>query len=228
MLMRYNRGVGGLLAQLLFFICPAIALSQPVILRGDTLPATALENTWFHNQSDEHAYHYKLGKWQEAYFGRLVKEIKPCNALVLILRKEKNDFSLVRADGERLHNGSGSYAIHEGIFYADLGYPVIFDARPEATRKETFELIISSQSRCRELHTDTIDGKLYYCLPKFALAFEDPLECKDIHAWGLLGTNGDWLIEPIYDGPFNFEGGIAVVSYYGQRRKINLKGEFVP
>jgi hypothetical protein len=40
-------------------------------------------------------------------------------------------------------------------------------------------------------------------------------------------SNGQWLIEPKFDQPFRFQNGFAEVIYYGQRRKINEKGEFV-
>ena len=49
----------------------------------------------------------------------------------------------------------------------------------------------------------------------------------EIRSWGIIGQSGTWLIEPKYDAPFHFENGIAEVLYYGQRRKINEKGEFV-
>jgi hypothetical protein len=43
----------------------------------------------------------------------------------------------------------------------------------------------------------------------------------------IIGNRGYWLIEPKFDAPFHFENGIAEVLYYGQKRKINEKGEFV-
>ena len=223
----FNGRVRALLLVWLIVICPAIALGQPVILRGDKLPATALENTWFHNQSDQHIYQYKQGKWQDAFLGRKAKIIKPCNALVLILQEGTDVFSLYMADGERLCEGSGSYAAHTGIFYADLGYPMIVDARPQATRKKPSELLISSESHCAGIRTDTIQGKLYYCVPRWVPGINRTIQCQDIHGWGMLGTDAEWLIEPIYDGPFNFEGDNAIVSYYGQRFKINEKGKRV-
>ncbi len=43
----------------------------------------------------------------------------------------------------------------------------------------------------------------------------------------MLNTNWKRLKEPIYDAPFLFQNGIAEVIYYGQKRKINEKGEVV-
>jgi hypothetical protein len=52
-------------------------------------------------------------------------------------------------------------------------------------------------------------------------------DCRQLVNWGILGGNGQWLIEPKYDARFHFQNGIAEVLYYGQKRKINEKGEFV-
>lgn len=77
---------------------------------------------------------------------------------------------------------------------------------------------------------DSIQGMRAVCLP-------EPIDKKgqhhsffswqDCRNWGMIGLNGKWLIEPKFDEPFHFENGIADVRYYGQKRKINEKGEFV-
>jgi hypothetical protein len=43
----------------------------------------------------------------------------------------------------------------------------------------------------------------------------------------LLETNPKYIVYSKYDGPFHFQNGIAEVKYYGQKRKINEKGELV-
>ena len=73
------------------------------------------------------------------------------------------------------------------------------------------------------LSQDTLNGRLGFCSTA-ALLF---MLSEDTHGWGILGTNGRWLIEPIFDAPFHFQNGIAEILYYGQKRKINEKGEFV-
>jgi hypothetical protein len=51
--------------------------------------------------------------------------------------------------------------------------------------------------------------------------------CRSLKTWGMLGQDGHWKIEPKFDAPFHFQNGTAEVIYYGQRRKINEKGDFV-
>jgi hypothetical protein len=43
----------------------------------------------------------------------------------------------------------------------------------------------------------------------------------------IIDNHGQWLIEPKFDSPFHFQSGLAEVIHYGQKRKINEKGEFI-
>jgi hypothetical protein len=72
---------------------------------------------------------------------------------------------------------------------------------------------------------DTVQGVAAFCISSLKQKYI--YEEMAIHGWGMLGTNGQWLIEPKFDAPFHFKNGIAEVLYYGQKRKINEKGEFV-
>lgn len=43
--------------------------------------------------------------------------------------------------------------------------------------------------------------------------------------WGVYGGNFRWLIPPIYDEPIRFVNGVAEVTTYGKRQRINEKGQ---
>ncbi len=73
---------------------------------------------------------------------------------------------------------------------------------------------------------ETVQGIPAFCLPDFQAA-HDSVDCDSLHAYGMFGYNGHWLIVPQYDGAFHFDNGIAEVNHLGQRRKINERGEFV-
>jgi hypothetical protein len=73
---------------------------------------------------------------------------------------------------------------------------------------------------------ETVQGISAYCLPDFQNA-SSTISCDSLHAYGMFGFNGHWLIPPQYDTPFTFVNGVAEVSQNGNRRKINEKGEFV-
>jgi hypothetical protein len=72
---------------------------------------------------------------------------------------------------------------------------------------------------------DTVLGIKAYSLPPNISIMN--YQENQLRNWGMLGVNGHWLIEPKFDQPFRFQNGFAEVIYYGQRRKINEKGEFV-
>ncbi|MBK9453250.1 MAG: hypothetical protein IPN95_28430 [Bacteroidetes bacterium] len=42
----------------------------------------------------------------------------------------------------------------------------------------------------------------------------------------IIDNHDHWLIPPNYDASFKFKDGTADVIYYGQKRRINEKGEF--
>jgi hypothetical protein len=72
----------------------------------------------------------------------------------------------------------------------------------------------------------TVQGIQAFCLPDFQAA-NDTVDCDSLHAYGMFGYNGHWLIAPTYDRAFHFDACIAEVIYDGQKRKINERGEFV-
>jgi hypothetical protein len=73
---------------------------------------------------------------------------------------------------------------------------------------------------------ETVQSMPAYCLPDF-LAANDSVECDSLHAYGMFGLHGHWLIAPQYERPFHFENGIAEVLLQGQRRKINDHGDLI-
>jgi hypothetical protein len=78
---------------------------------------------------------------------------------------------------------------------------------------------------------ETLEGKQGYCVSAYYGATYMAIHLvadTNLRTWGILDRDtGQWLIEPKFDGPFIFQNGFAEVIYYGQKRKINEKGEFV-
>lgn len=72
---------------------------------------------------------------------------------------------------------------------------------------------------------DTITGMRAFCVPLREATGQKMLDCSEIRDWGMIGSNGQWLIPPVYDGPFRFQNGFAEVIYYGRHVKINERGE---
>jgi hypothetical protein len=88
--------------------------------------------------------------------------------------------------------------------------------------------VVGTFTRCGagENWTGTVEGIEGVCVPGQIISGLG-LTCGDLRNWGIMGENGQWLIEPKFDAPFYFQDGIADVVYYGQKRKINEKGEFM-
>ena len=88
---------------------------------------------------------------------------------------------------------------------------------------------IAKCKTCAAYNLPRLRGKDVLCVPQYV----DGILKGGVHQnearknWGMLSTDGEWLIEPIYDAPFVFQDGIAEVIYYGEKRKINEQGEFV-
>ena len=73
---------------------------------------------------------------------------------------------------------------------------------------------------------DKEGNETFDVLPQYNPALSN-IRFSNWHNWGMVNSEGAWVIPPIYDGPFYFEDGLAVVTYYGEKRVINLKGEVV-
>jgi hypothetical protein len=71
-----------------------------------------------------------------------------------------------------------------------------------------------------------VQGRRAYCLPLMPHTIHNHI-MYDLNTWGMIGVDGKWLIPPMFDEPFEFVNGTAEVLYYGQRRKINERGEFL-
>lgn len=73
---------------------------------------------------------------------------------------------------------------------------------------------------------DTVLGQSALCVARKPLEMQTTL-CGTLHSWGMIDRNGNWLIAPQYDRPFRFVNGAALVERYGQKFKIDEKGERV-
>ena len=86
---------------------------------------------------------------------------------------------------------------------------------------------LHTTGKCLCLTAVEIDGKSFFVLPKYypkVPKVDSIVQCN----WGMIDTDGNWVIEPVYDDYFTFKEGVAVVKRYGKSFKINVKGETVP
>lgn len=217
----------------LFFLGIAILFSnvvagQLIVHEGKSLPKKCREGDWYNNpQKPGEVWTYTQSRWVKLiagdgrppfeYQGLIWIPIKEHHALAttsgqLIIE----DASLVTNNGLvflGIASGDHFFAINgkgDTLSYFKFTYPTHHHSSwhdPGWTRVR--------------LGNDHFD-----VLPQFVPSTEDFLMIR-LRNWGMLGADGTWVIEPKFDAPFYFENGIAEVLYYGQKRKINEKGEFV-
>ncbi len=199
---------------------------QATVSYGDHFPPNADSLSWFLDTLEGTAWHFEDGKWANRVLPGTTK-IDACLGVVFISNKKSPRASL------QFEEGTGKQLNWV------RGYRCVDDVRLQWEDFEKYIFIAVSQDgdtltylnlRCKDFWPDTIPQILStgvgFSAPRWQESY--PLRsCDGLHTWGFLGSNGQWLIEPKFDGRFRFENGVADVVYYGQKRKINEKGEFV-
>jgi hypothetical protein len=208
--------------------CDIVVAQMPIIVVSDSFPTVANEFTWLFKQPDRLVYHYDLpGNWVQV-LSFPVKRVTTCNAMVII------DFPGLTLyydpAGEEMGSINPRNFLCKDSVCGEIGSVIqLFDNRPDKRGYSERRLTQFLYGNCGFRKPEMIQGREAYGLPQ-AIAFQSKMmmmECTDLRNWGMLGVNAQWLIEPKYDAPFHFKNGIAEVLYYGQKRKINEKGEFV-
>ena len=199
---------------------------SPTILYGRRNPnATKVEGDWYLDTLRLIAYRYNCGLhgecgWAPEETGG-VEGILSCNDYIILRRDARYDVVRDRFHDKRHFD---RFACGDSLLWAWSDFSLVAFGKKGINKK----LFYQSFSTClhSQISPQTIDQQLAFCV---ALPL-DPWQfgnCKDIKAWGMMGLDGAWLIQPKFDAPFHFENGVAEVIYYGEKRKINEKGEFV-
>ncbi len=190
----------------------------------DGTPDGARVGTWYYNTKSailsrlgDHGWQRISGRWG---FDRAVF----CDQLVLV--EEMYFTRIFDAQGQLLSALSAKDLLPDSLLkgdrritqYSKIGLGGISQA-----------VTIAQCHSCAAYQLVKLHGKDVLCLPQYA----DGILKGGVHQndalknWGMLSTDGEWLIEPKFDAPFSFQNGFAAVLYYGEQRKINEKGAFV-
>ncbi len=200
----------------LMAMVPIILPAQLRIIHGAGKPTEAIQADWYVDTVAHNAWSRANADWLQ--YMTPVKKMLHCGNMIVVVSDIVT--ILMTNNMERLSCNlacdcfEGLACMHGAQYrwYYFEGKPLSMAWEPQAyTQWED------------ELSQDTLNGRLGFC-STVAVLF---MLHADTHGWGILGTDGRWLIEPIFDAPFHFQNGIAEVLYYGQKRKINEKGEFV-
>jgi hypothetical protein len=215
---------GILIAVVLTFVAsPSFSQATIHLAEGKKLPNSATENDWFLNTKDQRIYRYTNAKWSMFRVARCTRTAI-CHKF-LLLHYEDGSMDLVKANGK---SAKPNYQIrfqfqcYDSISTMEAGENFILFDNQGTTLAEI------NMRMCKGKQIIEFQGKIAFCVPEYVNSFESgPIPCNILKNWGMMDTDGKWRIEPKFDGPFDFKNGIAEVRYYGQKRKINEKGEFV-
>jgi hypothetical protein len=202
---------------------PSILVGQIHLSAGNELPKVAYKNDWFWDVMANEIWHYKESGWK-LFTDDPCTKAEVCGPYIFL----------------QFNIGTNEVLTAEGLwasyFVPDLRHYECFDSLMlwEGNWK-TYYLDMQGtvlgwidNYYCNYPKLDTAQGQGGFSVPQLVLdtTFQ-PMNCDQLKNWGFVGKGGHWLIDPIYDAPFLFENGTAEVLYYGQKRKINEKGEFV-
>jgi hypothetical protein len=207
----------------LVFLLPLLASSQIQLSVGNEFPETPRENEWFRQYDTKELWHYEDDEWK-LYSTDACTGAEVCGDFIVVKINHRS-WEVIQPDGLLI-----SY------YMPDISKVVCFDSlmvwegfgQNFYVDKKGTALAHLWSVWCGDAKLDTLQSQTCYCVPQLALdSNSQPLGCDVLKNWGMLGTNAKWLIEPKFDQPFRFQDGFAEVLYYGEKRKINEKGEFV-
>lgn len=206
----------------MILLSTAICDGQIRVSMDNELPANPEEGDWFLDYNDRETWHCVHGNWK-LYSDEKCRGIDVCGDFVLLMGNYSTE--VVNREGLLIsyYLPDISHVVcHDSLMvWRSYAQDFFVDVRGTA-------LAFTRNRICGESRIDTLGNQYGYCVPQMILdSNSTPLGCEVLKNWGILGTKGRWLISPEYDGPFEFVDGVAEVSYYGQKRKINEKGEVV-
>ncbi|MFN8397215.1 MAG: WG repeat-containing protein [Bacteroidia bacterium] len=205
-----------------------VAAQEKTITSGTGEPQS--HSPWydFYLDTQHHrAYSHQPGMHGDPYWSLITDDdvltLDVCNEMVICF------------DGDGYHAFGNSYALG---FMSYKGYRCA-DSLVWLWNREIVRVLDSGGNELNEMFgekslgciskgsvADTVGGKLVFCVLSNKLSrYAGP--CEDLRAWGMMGLDLQWVIEPKYDEPFNFYNGVAEVVLYGKRLRIDEKGERV-
>ncbi len=193
--------------------------SQPIVVRGDHAPSIEADNVWFWDTLHHQIWHFQpvetrhLERGWHDYTAMPVAQVRIAFGHVWVEDSAGHGY----AQEDR---GTIMSEYDRAIFFGDS---MIVSWRGNNMSIDLGE--IYGWCKNNPMIIDTIGGSPCIAMPRM---YQGPnCNCSSLHTWGLLDHEGHWRIAPQYDKPFHFQDGIAEVTYYGQKRKINEQGEFV-
>ena len=211
----------------LITMLPTMGWGQLLVLKGDRYPTVVDEGTWFLDTLQHTLSRFESGAWVKSNARIEYTEVFGCGPFLIMMGNFHGDrWSMVVEPGAgadrreaRIFGGS---KIDCEPFLKNFVIPY-GGKHPDRLHEAT--ITMGMQFVCDQSFVpDTLLG-----IPAFCMSAVGPGlgGCQSYRNWGMLRSNGLWLIEPEFGAPFHFKKHLAHVIYHGQKRLINEKGEFV-
>jgi hypothetical protein len=204
-------------------VCFALTVSMPAqvsIYKGKEKPTNPQTFDWHYDGKTQTTSVFLDSAWKVVIANVNVKITPTGKRFVLVTRLDKPITYLYNRAGKLLQTDDGSLQIYDCIYvWTPFDNYAVFNDQGMC-------LAYVNRAQIEFPDPEKVNGQLAFCLPKSSGEMYR-VDQNEWHTWGMLGTNGEWLIEPKFDEPFRFQNGFAEVMYYGERRKINEKGAFV-
>jgi hypothetical protein len=207
------------LAMILF--TPWSLFGQIALRKGVGFPKTTANGTWYLDTLNHTVWNKPNTKWMELRIGE-VRDVIECQDNVAFLGS--NGYWVYTNAGRLVDSITGCECLGQIMRVGYEGQHRYIQGSTTLAWEQQYRPMSDSPL---PPYSTSIQGISAYCLTSTSPSPNIFIYDWRVHYWGMLGTNGKWLIEPLFDDPFVFQNGIADVLYYGQKRKINEKGEFV-
>jgi hypothetical protein len=181
-------------------------------------PPNPTENTWYYGGRSDALYIYKGSEWEQI---KVPHARMPHNWGKYVMFGTGDMKALATQDGRVFLNPCHWIGMEDSLitgFVCGKGTFVL--------NQQLDTLAMHPSDLRREFDSDTIQGQRVLCMPGYFKSKRNYAR-DDLRNWGMLNGLGEWLIAPQYDAPFEFEKGVALVSYKGATMRINEKGEFL-
>lgn len=194
----------------------------PVFSDGELFPDSATLGDILLWRENGGLYQREAKNWKRIELPDGVVDVFTCQALAVAELPLRT--SIIFPDLVRNYPVKAIISCWDSLAELNLGDSfVLVDIR---VGKSADERQLTPQVTKKFHSTCMIDGVMVWCVPAF-LGNMSQFSANEFRNWGAINARGQWVIEPRYDKPFRFIDGVARVIHYGQKRKINLRGEFV-
>ena len=199
----------------LVMLVSASLQAQIVIVEGNAKPTGTPQADYFFDTLAHRVWVKRNSNWMQSFDSNVTRVVE-CNGAVLL--QTDHSLRLVSKSWRPLVSATAFECLDDiTILHYEKTIQIIY---VDSTFKARNWFQISPELQGKVM----LGGKPAYCHTVFD--FKGSFWFGEaVHGWGMFGTNGQWLIPPIFDAPFVFKNGVAEVYYYGQKFKINEQGE---